>query len=91
MFRFSLIILALASALALNGCSQCSNPKAEAPAVTAPPAPPAAEASPAMAPPADPNAAAAPGAPPVDGGPGTDAGKPAAPSDTTVPAATPTH
>ena len=87
MFRFSLIILALASALALNGCSQCSNPKAEAPAVVAPPAPPAAEASPA----ADPNAVAAPGAPPVDGGPGTDAGKPAAASDTTVPAATPVH
>ena len=87
MFRFSLIILALASALALNGCSQCSNQKAEAPAVVTPPPP--VEAPAATPPPAD-GAAAAP-APTDATAPGAEAGKPAAPSDTTPPAATPTH
>lgn len=41
MFRFSFVVLAFASALALNGCSQCSNPSTE----TAPAAP--TEAAPA--------------------------------------------
>lgn len=39
MFRISFIILAMSSALALNGCSQCSNNSAEqTPAETAAPA-----------------------------------------------------
>ena len=58
MFRVSLVILALASAFALNGCSQCSKQEAtEAPAAI--PATP--EATPADA------AAAMPAATPVDG------------------------
>lgn len=51
MFRVSFVVLALASALALNGCSQCSNPSTEtAPAAPVETAPGAADAPVAPAP-----------------------------------------
>ena len=80
MFRVSFVFLALASALTLNGCSQCSNPGAETgtPAATemAPTATPAAEVAPVA--PAAPTDAAAP----AEG---------ATPADASAPAATPAH
>lgn len=71
MIRGSLIVLALASAFALNGCSQCSSPQTEtppaetaapeaAPAETMTPAPEAAPAVEATPAPAEGGAAATP-------------------------------
>ncbi|MEK7355365.1 MAG: hypothetical protein AAB250_02885 [Bdellovibrionota bacterium] len=59
MFRISFAFLVVASALALNGCSQCSQePKTEAPAATeVAPAPDAAVAPAPEAAPAAPEAA----------------------------------
>ncbi len=75
MFRVSFVIIALASGLALNGCSQCSKTETAETPVVVPVAVPV-EATPV-------DAAAAPAAP-------MDANAPAAtPADATVPAATP--
>ena len=73
MFRVSFVILALASALALNGCSQCSKQEgAEAPVAA-----PATDATPV-------DAAAMPSATPMDS-----TAAPAVPAGEGVPAATP--
>jgi PBP1b-binding outer membrane lipoprotein LpoB len=80
MFRVSFVILALASALALNGCSQCSQQGTEtAPGTeaTATPADAAAAPADAMAPAATPAEGAAPAdaaaTPAVDGAAATPA------------------
>lgn len=70
MFRISFVLLALASALALNGCSQCSQQQAEEAAPTE-------AATPVEAVPADPAAA------PMEGAPADGA---AAPADGAAPA-----
>ena len=64
MIRGSILILALASLVAMNGCTKCGGNAEQAPADTAAPAP---EATPdAMAAPADGAAAPAEGAAPAD-------------------------
>ena len=64
MFRISTVLLAMVSALALNGCSQCSQQQAE----EAPAAAPMEAATPMEAAPVDPAAAPMEGAAaPVDG------------------------
>lgn len=77
MFRVSFVVLAMASALALNGCSQCSQQGTEtAPETAASPA----ETAPAdaAATPADPAAAPADPAAPAEAAPADGAAAPAA-------------
>ncbi len=85
MFRFSFVVIAIAAALTLNGCSQCSSSN-QAPA---PAAPAEVLAAPAEAPAAAP-AAPAEAAAPVEGAAAPAEGA-AAPAATPVPASGGAH
>ncbi len=86
MFRISFVILALGSALALNGCSKCSNNADTTPATTetAPAATPAAMEGASPAPGTEASPAAASAAVPADGA-AASAAVPAAPITDSTP------